>query len=430
MAKVIDIRGLHKSFGSTHALDGLDLAVATGEVHGFLGPNGAGKSTTIRVLLGLLRADAGTVRLFGGDPWRDAAALHRRLAYVPGDVNLWPNLYRRRGHRPARPAARRARRAAARRPDRAVRARPHQEGPRLLQGQPAEGRPGRRARLRRRAALLDEPTSGLDPLMEAVFTECIDEFKDDGRHGAAVQPHPGRGRAAVRPGEHHPRRPHRRDRHAGRPAPPHPHVRLGRAGAPSPPGSTALAGVHDLVVEGNRVHLRGRHRPPRRGASTRSGGFGIRTLTSQPPTLEELFLRHYGDEVAARMTGPHDRHSASCCARSRGATGWMLLWWIARRAPSSTGPRRVSVDGLYTTQAEFDKAAASMEDNAAFIAMAGPARALNTTGGQVAWQSTGVRRDPRRADEHVPRRPAHPRRGGVRPRRAAPRRAPSAGRRR
>ena len=92
MNDVIDIRGLHKAFGSTKALDGLDLTVTAGEVHGFLGPNGAGKSTTIRVLLGLLRADAGTVRLFGGDPWRDAAELHRRLAYVPGDVNLWPTL--------------------------------------------------------------------------------------------------------------------------------------------------------------------------------------------------------------------------------------------------------------------------------------------------------------------------------------------------
>src|SRR4051812_49674067 len=89
---VISISALVKSFGSFRALDGLDLEVAAGEVHGFLGPNGAGKSTTLRVLLGLLRADAGAVSLLGGDPWRDAVALHRRLAYVPGDVALWPNL--------------------------------------------------------------------------------------------------------------------------------------------------------------------------------------------------------------------------------------------------------------------------------------------------------------------------------------------------
>src|SRR5512133_1702754 len=88
----ISISGLVKTFGRTRALDGLDLEVRTGEVHGFLGPNGAGKSTTIRVLLGLLRADAGTARLLDGDPWRDTANLHRRLAYVPGDVTLWPTL--------------------------------------------------------------------------------------------------------------------------------------------------------------------------------------------------------------------------------------------------------------------------------------------------------------------------------------------------
>src|ERR1039457_5776404 len=92
MTDAITVSGLRKSYGKTMALDGLDLAVAQGEVHGFLGPNGAGKTTTIRILLGLLRADAGTARLLGGDPWHDATALHRRLAYVPGDVTLWPNL--------------------------------------------------------------------------------------------------------------------------------------------------------------------------------------------------------------------------------------------------------------------------------------------------------------------------------------------------
>src|SRR4030095_4170006 len=92
MTNAIEVSGLVKTFGHVRALDGLDLSVATGEVHGFLGPNGSGKSTTIPVLLRLLRADAGEARLLGGDPWRDAVTLHRRLAYVPGDVNLWPNL--------------------------------------------------------------------------------------------------------------------------------------------------------------------------------------------------------------------------------------------------------------------------------------------------------------------------------------------------
>ena len=92
MTAVIEVSGLRKSFGQARALDGLDLTVAPGEVHGFLGPNGAGKTTTIRVLLGLIRAGGGTARLFGGDPWRETTTLHRRLAYVPGDVTLWPNL--------------------------------------------------------------------------------------------------------------------------------------------------------------------------------------------------------------------------------------------------------------------------------------------------------------------------------------------------
>src|SRR5205823_13822953 len=92
MTVAIEVAGLVKNYGQTRALDGLGLTVAHGEVHGFLGPNGAGKTTTLRILLGLLRADAGTARLLGGDPWREATALHRRIAYVPGDVTLWPNL--------------------------------------------------------------------------------------------------------------------------------------------------------------------------------------------------------------------------------------------------------------------------------------------------------------------------------------------------
>jgi ABC-2 type transport system ATP-binding protein len=92
MTAAISVSGLGKDFGRTRALDRLDLTVATGEVHGFLGPNGAGKTTTIRILLGLLRRDSGQVVVLGGDPWRDTVRLHRRLAYVPGEVNLWPNL--------------------------------------------------------------------------------------------------------------------------------------------------------------------------------------------------------------------------------------------------------------------------------------------------------------------------------------------------
>ena len=148
----IELDGIVKTFGRMRALDGLDLAVDTGEVHGFLGPNGSGKSTTIRVLLGLLRADAGTARLLGGDPWRERSTLHRRLAYVPGDVTLWPNLTGGEVIDLLGPAARRA--GQARRAELLERFEldPTQEGPHLLQGQPAEGGAGRRARLRGRAA--------------------------------------------------------------------------------------------------------------------------------------------------------------------------------------------------------------------------------------------------------------------------------------
>src|ERR1700746_140058 len=90
MTNAIEVRALRKTFGRATALDGLDLAVRPGEVHAFLGPNGAGKTTTVRILLGLLRKDGGEASLLGGDPWRDATTLPARLAYVPGDVTLWP----------------------------------------------------------------------------------------------------------------------------------------------------------------------------------------------------------------------------------------------------------------------------------------------------------------------------------------------------
>ena len=88
----VEVHGLTKSFGRVHALRGLDLSVPVGQVTGFLGPNGSGKTTTIRILLGLLRADGGQAVVLGGDPWADAVRLHRAIAYVPGDVTLWPNL--------------------------------------------------------------------------------------------------------------------------------------------------------------------------------------------------------------------------------------------------------------------------------------------------------------------------------------------------
>ena len=181
MSMAITASGLRKTFGTTVALDALDLEVRTGEVHGFLGPNGAGKSTTIRVLLGLLRADAGEVRLLDGDPWRDAATLHRRLAYVPGEVNLWPNLTggevidllaRLRGGQDPKRRADLLERFEL---DPTKKARSYSKGNRqkvaLVAALASDVE----------LLLLDEPTSGLDPLMEAVFQDCIREEALRGR---------------------------------------------------------------------------------------------------------------------------------------------------------------------------------------------------------------------------------------------------------
>ena len=181
----VDIRGLSKSFGRTQALDGLDLSVAPGSVAGFLGPNGAGKSTTIRILLGLLRADRGTVRLLGGDPWRDAVHLHRRIAYVPGDVTIWPNLTgmqaidflaRLRGE-PEVDTRRRDELIDRFELDPHKKARTYSTGNRqkvaIVSAFSTDSE----------LFILDEPTAGLDPLMEQRFQQCVREVAD---RGAAV----------------------------------------------------------------------------------------------------------------------------------------------------------------------------------------------------------------------------------------------------
>jgi ABC-2 type transport system ATP-binding protein len=293
MGNVIDIAGLVKRFGSTTALDGLDLTVATGEVHGFLGPNGAGKSTTIRVLLGLLRADGGTARLFGGDPWREPAELHRRLAYVPGDVTLWPNLSGgeiidllgrlRGGHDEKR------RDELLERFD----LDPTKKGRAYSKGN--------RQKVALVAALsadvellvLDEPTSGLDPLMESVFEDCVDEFKDEGHtvllssHILAEIERLCDRVSIIRAGRTVESGTLAELRHLTRTSI---SAELGRP----PTRLDELGGVHDLVVEGNRAIFE--VDTERLGAALDAlGRFDIRSLTSQPPTLEALFLRHYGD---------------------------------------------------------------------------------------------------------------------------------------
>ncbi|HWE89489.1 MAG TPA: ABC transporter ATP-binding protein [Pseudonocardiaceae bacterium] len=293
MTNAISVSGLHKSFGRTRALDGLDLTVATGEVHGFLGPNGAGKSTTIRVLLGLLRADAGQVRLLDGDPWRDAVSLHRRLAYVPGDVTLWPTLSggevidllgRLRGGLDQKRRAELLERFDL---DPTKRGRAYSKG--------------NRQKVALVAALasdvelliLDEPTSGLDPLMEEVFRECIVDERRAGRtvllssHILAEVEALCDRVSIIRNGRTVESGSLAELRHLRRTA-------LSAELAGDPDGLADLPGVHDLSIEGNRVrcevdtaHLD--------AVLAVLGKAGVRGLTSQPPTLEELFLRHYDD---------------------------------------------------------------------------------------------------------------------------------------
>ncbi|MCL1801574.1 MAG: ABC transporter ATP-binding protein, partial [Promicromonosporaceae bacterium] len=177
----IEVRHLNKAFGTTQALDDLNLTVHQGEVMGFLGPNGAGKSTTIRILLGLLKADSGTAKLFGQDAWTDAVALHRRLTYVPGDVSLWPNLTggeaidllaRLRG---GVDKARKAELLERFELDPTKKARTYSKGNRqkvaLVAAFASDAE----------LLILDEPTSGLDPLMESVFTDHLREAKAAGR---------------------------------------------------------------------------------------------------------------------------------------------------------------------------------------------------------------------------------------------------------
>lgn len=297
MDTVIDITGLVKRFGKTVALDGLDLQVARGEVHGFLGPNGAGKSTTIRVLLGLLRTDAGAVTLFGKDPWRDAAELHRRLAYVPGDVNLWPNLSggevidllgRLRGGLDEK--------------RRAVLIERFELDPTKKSRTYSKGNRQKVALVAALAAdvellILDEPTSGLDPLMEAVFTECIDEFKDEG-HSVLLSSHILAEVerlcdrvSIIRTGQTAETGTLAELRHLTR-------TSVSAELDQPPTGLDDLKGVHGVVVEGVRANFE--VDTVELGAALEAlGRFGIRTLTSQPPTLEELFRRHYGEDVEA-----------------------------------------------------------------------------------------------------------------------------------
>ena len=291
---VISVSGLVKSFGKTLALDGLDLSVQSGEVHGFLGPNGAGKSTTLRVLLGLIRKDSGEARLLGGDPWREAVVLHRRLAYVPGGVTLWPGLTggevidllgRMRGGLDPKRRAELLERFEL---DPRKKARTYSKGNRqkvaLVAALASDAE----------LLLLDEPTSGLDPLMEAIFRGCVEEERRSGRTVLLSSHILSEVEALcdrvtiIRDGKAVESGTLSDLRHLSR-------TSISAELARAPVGLGGLPGVHDLHVEGNRV----RCQVDASGLDGLLGHltpFGVRSLISQPPTLEDLFLRHYETE--------------------------------------------------------------------------------------------------------------------------------------
>ena len=291
MPSAISVSHLRKSFGTFVALDGLDLDVAPGEVHGFLGPNGAGKSTTIRILLGLVRADGGTVRLLGGDPWKDVAELHRRLAYVPGDVTLWPSLSggetidllgRLRG---GLDAGRRAQLVERFELDPTKKGRAYSKGNRQKVALVAAFASG--AEL----LLLDEPTSGLDPLMEEVFRACVAEERAKGRtvllssHILSEVEALCDRVSIIRDGRTVETGTLAELRHLTRTAI--------RAELTRPPeGIDRLPGLHDLAVDGTSVRCQA-DADALEGLLSALAAAGVRSLVSQPPTLEELFLRHY-----------------------------------------------------------------------------------------------------------------------------------------
>jgi ABC-2 type transport system ATP-binding protein len=297
---VIELHDVVKTFGATRALDHLDLTVEEGEVHGFLGPNGAGKSTAIRVLLGLLRTDSGTATMLGGDPWHDAASLHRRLAYVPGDVSLWPNLTggevidvlaRMRG---GLDEARRQQMLERFDLDPTKKARTYSKGNRQKVALVAA------LASRVDLYLLDEPTSGLDPLMEAEFQEAVLELKEEGAtillssHILAEAEALSDRISIIRAG---------RVVQSGTLAELRHLTRTTVIAETDRPATqlAAVEGVHEPELHGNRVtfdvdsdHLD--------EAIRALSALGVRSLAAHPPTLEELFLRQYGDEVTDEVT--------------------------------------------------------------------------------------------------------------------------------
>jgi ABC-2 type transport system ATP-binding protein len=298
---VIDLRGVTKSFGSTVALAGLDLQVRRGEVHAFLGPNGAGKTTTLRLLLAMLRADSGTMTVLGLDPWRDAATLHRRLAYVPGDVALWPTLTggevidllgRLRG---GLNLARRDMLIEQFDLDPTKTGRSYSKGNRqkvaLIAALASDAD----------LYLLDEPTAGLDPLMEAQFKTWVRQLRAEGRtvllssHILSEAEALGDRVSIIRDGVVVETGTLEDLRHLTR-------TSVTAEVRAVPTGLAALSGVHDVRIDAGQVSAQVEHSALSAVMALLSDA-GLLRLTSQPPTLEELFLRHYAAS-SAEAGGP------------------------------------------------------------------------------------------------------------------------------
>ncbi|WP_018179563.1 ABC transporter ATP-binding protein [Jongsikchunia kroppenstedtii] len=297
MTTIVDVQNLHKHFGEVHALDGLDLEVNEGEVHGFLGPNGSGKSTTIRILLGILRASSGKVRILGRDPWADAVNLHREIAYVPGDVTLWPTLSgdetidllaRMRG---GIDQARRAELIERFDLDPRKKARTYSKGNRqkvsLISALSSNAS----------LLLLDEPTSGLDPLMEQVFRECVTEAAARGvtvllsSHILSEVEALCQRVTIIRAGKTVESGDLSAMRHLSR-------TSISAEMLSDSVDLSQLDGVDDISINGRTLHCQ--VDADHLGALIRTlGDIGVRSLVSQPPTLEELFLRHYEADDAA-----------------------------------------------------------------------------------------------------------------------------------
>ena len=307
MNTVIETSGLEKRFGRVRALDGLDLSVTAGEVHGFLGPNGAGKSTTIRVLLGLAKANGGSATVFGRDPWKDAVDLHRRIAYVPGDVSIWPNLSggeaidllaRLRGGTTDRAAyaQRKARLIDVFQFDPSKKGRAYSKGNRqkvalvAAFATPAD------------LYILDEPTSGLDPLMEATFNAEIARVSGEGAtvllssHILSEVELLCDRVSIIRAGKTVESGTLAEMRHLTR-------TEISFAAEGITDADLArIPEAHDVVTNNGRVRFTAdSDKLP--GALNALAALDVKSLTVAPPSLEELFLRHYGDQLVAEEAG-------------------------------------------------------------------------------------------------------------------------------